>query len=342
MRTGPVVGALLVTGLLTSGVSSLLVGAVTPLGQVGGTESRVSVLGLYLFPLAVSVVLGAVLLPRFLREFARVRISGEGAFLVVLAGALVTFAVRYAVVETVLRGSDRFAQPASLSFRTGSLALTWAASLAGIAVSVKLVRRFGRPLYSRDGDGEYAVNRPPVVGIVPALILVLVLVPMAGIVLRHRVDLNLNLGGRAKSQLPVQGLSLQVYAEQIRAAQELVVDASNVIAAGRATSTSILLRSNIGMLRARQASLMSMVAPSEQAAKAQRKFAVGLQAFLRRLPHVAALRTTRAQRHALSKAPGLRTMRTALSELDAELVRLNLTGPPIFEPGEWSRILRKA
>ncbi len=43
----PVVGSLFVTWLVTSGVSSFLIGTVTPLGQLGGGPSRVSTLGLY-------------------------------------------------------------------------------------------------------------------------------------------------------------------------------------------------------------------------------------------------------------------------------------------------------
>ena len=332
----PVVGSLFVTWLVTSGVSSFLIGTVTPLGQLGGGPSRVSTLGLYVVPIVVSVLVGAVLLPVILRELAGVLISAAAAALVMLADALVTFAVRYAVAEVLLNGSNRFARPTPAAFLTAGLVLTWGASILGTVVAVHLIR--GIAVSERSGEQGYrsaAVRRVSLARFAVPLMIGLAGLVLVGVVVAKSGGRITDRGGRS----PTAGLSLAVYAAELSATQNWVVDAFTVVHSGPAAEMPLLLRLNIDTLDAQRRLLMTMTAPNTRASTAQKKLIAGLQAFTQALPRIAALRTTRAQQQALRSAPGLRTTYNALVQLEAVLVRLDAPGANIFDHAKWARIL---
>jgi hypothetical protein len=329
----PVVASLFVTGLVASGSSSLLIGMVAPLEQLGGGTSRVATLGFYVVPMVVSVLVGALLLPVILRELADVLISGAAAALVMLADVLVTFAVRYAIAEAVLDGSNRFARPTPAGFLTAGLVLTWGASLVGTVVAVQLIR--GLAVSGRTGEHGYrgaAARRVSLAGLAVPLVIGLALV---GVVVAKPGDRITNRGGRP----PTAGLSLAVYAAELRATQDWVVDAFNTVRIGPAIAMPQLLQQDIETLEARRNLLMTMAAPNTRASTAQKKLIAGLQAFTPALFRVAVLPTTRAQQHAFRSAPGLRTTYNALVQLEAVLVRLDAPGAKIFDHAKWSRIL---
>lgn len=336
IRVWPVVGSLFIVDLVASGLSGLLVAMMTPLGQFGSVASPRWVLVSYIVPLAVSVFVGAMLLPPVLWELAGIEIRAGGAAIVQLAGAIVSFTLRYAFVEIVLGDSHRFAKSAP-AFLTGGMLLTWGASLAGVLVSVQLVRRYARSPHSHGDryDTAPVVHVPSPVGIGAVSVGGLALLLLLGNVLSQHGSPS-----AAGGQRSVTGVSLATYATEFRNTEYLVFDVFNVVAAGPAPAMQALLRTDVNTLDARQYVVETLAAPNARASTAQKRFVRGLRAFRLSLPRIASLQTTRAQQQALLTAPGLRPMHTALRQIQAVLGELHAPGPAIFHESQWSVILR--
>src|ERR671933_1511917 len=155
LPAGSVIVALIVTHVLVA-VASLLVGTVSSIGVTAATTRGVLVL--YLVQFLVALAVGAMLLPPLLRELADLRIGGAAAAVVIGGGALAADGIRYGVVQIAFGGSRRYAVPTPASL-SGTLFLTWLTTIAGIAVSLHLVRRYavGADVSRRFG---YAAGRP--------------------------------------------------------------------------------------------------------------------------------------------------------------------------------------
>lgn len=313
LRLGPIVWAILITGVVTSGVTMLIVGMTPPSGK----------LAVYLIPLVVWVVGGAFLLPPLIRELAGVRITRETAVLALLAGSLTTFGLRFVIAEVFLGGSDRFGSLGA------ALVLTWCAALVGALVAANLIREHAKPLSSG--------YRPRAGGAIGMRALLVIGAGLLFLVAIKVTDRNIS-KVQATSKNATAGLSLLVYAEQLETTQSLVLNAYRVVTTSKPSATAHLLRANIDALHGRARSLSGTSPPGEDILKPHKAYVAGLQSFVATLPRIGALRTSRAQRRAFTRAPGLRTMYTALTDLSL-IIRREGHVRPVFEPDEWSAML---
>jgi hypothetical protein len=318
LRLGPLVGATLITGVVASGVSVLIVGMASPSGK----------LALYLIPLVVWVVGGAFLLPPLIGEMAGVRITGETAVLALLAGSLTTFGLRFVVAEVFLHGSNRFAEPTPRSLGA-ALGLTWGAAFVGAWVSANLIRDRAKPLLSG--------YRPRVGGVIGIRALLVIGAGLLFLVAINVTDRNIS-KAQTTAKNATSGLTVLLYAEQLESTQSLVLNSYRVVTTSRPSSTAAVLRANIDALRGRARSLAATSPPGEDTLAPHRAFVAGLQSFVATLPRIGALRTSRAQRRAFTRAPGLRTMYAALTDLSL-IIRREGHVRPVFEPDEWSAML---
>ena len=331
---GSVIVALLVTHVL-AGVASLLVGTVSSTGVTAATTRAVLVL--YLVQFVVALAVGAMLLPPLLRELADLPIGGAAAAVVIGGGALAADGLRYAVVQIAFGGSRRYAVPTPASL-SGTLFLTWLTTIAGIAVSLHLVRRYA---VAADASRASATRRARPASAGTGLVVLVLLVPVAvaaliAVSVKKRVQAVPQRVPRATA-----GESATAYAAELGSAQGLVFDVFNIVAIGPAKDMPILLRLDYDTLDAQTRLLAITRAPTATAARVQQRLVRGLSLFAGTLPRIANLPTTAAQQHALLEAPGLRAIHLAFKRLNVLLARLNVAAPSFrYDEAHWSRILR--
>jgi hypothetical protein len=321
VRVGPLVGAVLVTGILSSGVGAILISVFEPAGRLAA----------YVIPLVAWMACGMLLLPSLVRSFAGVRITAEIAFFALLAGAVTTFALRFAIAEVLLGSEKRFAQPTPGALG-GALVLTWGASLVGAWISANIIREHAKALSTTRRSGAGSVVGLPVLLVIGAGLMFAIAIAVS--------NRNITNGGSTAKQATagLSGLSLLVYGEQLDTSQRLVLDSYRVVTTSKASSAAHLLRANIGALSGRARYLAATSPPGKDTLASHQAYVAGLQSFVTTLPRVASLRTSRAQRRAFRRAPGLRTMYSALTDLNFVLRRQGLDRD-VFDPQRWSAML---
>jgi hypothetical protein len=336
---GSVLAALFLTNLL-AGVANVIIGALTGtvLSSDGGAMTR-AVLVSYLVQFVVALLVGAVLLPSFLAAFADLRIGGAAAAVAIGGGVLAADALRYGVVQLAFQGARRYAVPSPAAL-SGGLLLTWLTSIAGIAVSLHLVRRYAVAAGVSPSLAYRASPGSATGGLGPVVLLVFVPVAVAALItvsVRPRAQAVPQLVPRATA-----GESATAYAAKLGSAQGLVFDVFNTVATEPAKQMPILLRLDYDTLDAQIRLLAITRAPTATAARVQKRLVRGLSLFARTLPRVANLPTTTAQEHALFEAPGLREIHLAFRRLNVLLARLNVAAPSFrYDEAQWSRILRR-